>query len=57
MAEESHKPKKKFQLHPQNHLNSDTFAAAQTFYVLCRQLGFVNGTVWEKISFDGLTRF
>jgi len=56
MAEESHKPKK-FQLHPQNYLNSDTFAAAQAFYVLCRQLGFVNGTVWEKISFDGLTRF
>jgi hypothetical protein len=42
---------------PQNYLNSDTFAAAQAFYVLCRQLGFVNGTVWEKISFDGLTRF
>jgi hypothetical protein len=55
MAEESHKPKKYIQLHPQNHLN--TLAAAQALYVLCRQLGFVNGTVWEKISFDRLTRF
>jgi hypothetical protein len=57
MAEESHKPRKYIQLHPQNHLNSDTLAAAQAFYVRCRQLGFVNGTVWEKISFDRMTRF